>query len=64
MRCEPWPSSCIALVSVPHGAGLLRFTNHTIWDLHGLTALVRLSLAADTPEFAQWQGPPPRGSIS
>jgi len=35
--------------------GFFRFTNHTIWDLHGLTALVRLCLRDDSPEFAQWQ---------
>lgn len=35
--------------------GFFRFTNHTIWDLHGLTALVRLCLSDDHPEFAQWQ---------
>jgi len=35
--------------------GFMRFSNHTIWDLHGLEALVRLALPAADPRRAAWR---------
>lgn len=34
--------------------GFFRYTNHTVWDLHGLTALLRVALPDDTPRAAAW----------
>lgn len=34
--------------------GFFRYTNHTVWDLHGLTALVRVALQDDDPRTAAW----------
>jgi Heparinase II/III-like protein/Heparinase II/III N-terminus len=34
--------------------GFFRYINHTIWDLHGLTALVRVTLPAQDPRNAVW----------
>lgn len=34
--------------------GFFRYTNHTVWDLHGLTALVRVGLCDDDPRRAAW----------
>lgn len=35
--------------------GFMRFTNHTIWDLHALEALVRLALPAPDPRRSAWR---------
>lgn len=35
--------------------GFLRFTNHTIWDLHALEALTRLAMANEDRRRAAWQ---------
>ena len=35
--------------------GFFRYTNHTVWDLHGLTALLRIALPADDPRHAAWR---------
>lgn len=35
--------------------GFFRYTNHTIWDLHGLAALVRVALPASDPRHAAWR---------
>lgn len=34
--------------------GFFRYTNHTVWDLHGLTALVRVGLRDADPRLAAW----------
>ncbi len=34
--------------------GFFRYTNHTIWDLHGLTALVRIGLSEGDPRYGDW----------
>lgn len=35
--------------------GFMRFTNHTIWDLHALEALVRVALPADDARRVAWR---------
>ena len=34
--------------------GFFRYSNHTIWDLHGLTAIVRLALEPTDSRHAAW----------
>jgi len=35
--------------------GFLRYTNHTVWDLHALEALVRIALSEADPRRAAWR---------
>lgn len=35
--------------------GFFRYTNHTIWDLHALSALLRVALADGDTRFEPWQ---------
>lgn len=60
LPADPMRRDALASMLLSHWQRLvtpafMRFTNHTIWDLHALEALVRLALPADDPRRVAWR---------
>jgi hypothetical protein len=60
LRADPARQAALAAMLERHwqelvSPGFLRYTNHTIWDLHALEALVRITLPDADPRRAAWR---------
>lgn len=58
---DPAGTQALAMLMHAHwqrltSRGFMRFTNHTVWDLHGLCALLRTALPDDDPRVVAWLG--------